>query len=440
MAIPPESAPVATLPPGQFGSPSSRPPGPPVVPTRRGRSPGFLAGIVVVVAVVVGVLALALAGVIPLFHVGGSTNSGSPQSYAGSEVAANSLAGQTPGGPWTLYLAEGVDLTRAYSNTTPGAGCTLSGGTGSVSLPSYTGNYSSGTFAEWVYGYSNLAGTAELVIQVGNGHATEAGVVSGSGCPSFKTFLHPLPGNVEDSTQIAAKLLGVPGVGSFLHNYSSANASFELFNTGLGGSGALWSVSYTACGLAGFASAGAGPAHGGSELVTVNATTGTSVYSSYSPPSALCSGGGSTTPIGSAFAAGAPLLAQCPSGDTYARNGCQAGDFGYTLTVEQSTVTLGDVLFQVRTFSGAIDAVSGDGGFSIVNLTGGVVAQSTASPNLFMAQPWNAYVSAGPTTPLTALDSILIDVGTTNPASTGLQFFATGLGPYSGTTTPLSLP
>src|SRR5580658_5028567 len=70
--------------------------------------------------------------------------------------------------------------------------------------------------------------------------------------------------------------------------------------------------------------------------------------------------GPGTTPIGSAFATGHPTGGTCAAGSAQTlgaapiTGGCKAGDFTYTLTVETSTVSMGSVLFEVRTGSGTV--------------------------------------------------------------------------------------
>ena len=316
-------------------------------------------------------------------------------------------------------------------------------GTGSVSVASYTGNYSNGEPSAWLFEYSNASGRALLAIQVVGGVATEIGVAVGSGCSLPLSTFHPLPSGVVDSAQVATTLLGDPDVEEFLHNYTTANASFALVNPSTGTSrppSAFWTVQYTACGLLDLSSPVSSHATGGSVLVAVNATLGTIISTAYQPPTASCAGGTMLIPIGTAFASGNPVLGQCPSGDTYSLDGCQAGDYTYTLTIEASSVTLSSVLFEVTTATGGGDTLASDGGFSILNITNGVVAQSSPSLTLHMVDPWNTYnAPAGPATSLTPLDTIEVDVGTSNPTGTGLSFVVLGTGAYTGTTTT-SLP
>jgi len=150
-------------------------------------------------------------------------------------------------------------------------------------------------------------------------------------------------------------------------------------------------------------------------------------------------------PIGSAFAVGNPVLGQCSAGDSFAVNGCNAGDYTYTLTIEISSVEFGNVLFTVRTASGSnYTVLPGSGGFSIVAITGEVAAQTNSTQmgnTLWMSTNWLTYGPGYvPSYPLTSIDTILIDMGKANPTGLGLTFVVFGSGNYSGSTPPLALP
>jgi len=154
---------------------------------------------------------------------------------------------------------------------------------------------------------------------------------------------------------------------------------------------------------------------------------------------------GSSVPIGTAFAFGNPVASTCHSGYTYATNGCSAGDYTYQLTIESSSVHFNDVLFEIRTSAGAIYTLpAGTGGFSIINITGQLAAQSSAIATgapMNMTTTWTAY---GPgisgSSSLTNIFSILLDMGTNSPSGEGLALVAFGTNGYLGTTSPLPLP
>jgi hypothetical protein len=420
----------------------------PPSPSSTGRPTGTSRGLLVVVVAVV-VVAAAFLGAVASGWLSSSTSSSgtsAPTSYASAESIASGTAAQVYPGPWSLYAVIGADDRQAYTNSSFGgsSGCRVTGGTDVLSIPATTGNYSSGDLSAWIFAYVSTTNDAQLAIEVTGTHATELGVASGASCGSPLSALLPVPTGVLDSTQVAKILLGDSEVEAFLHNYTSANATYTLLNPRGGNVGASWGVEYTVCGLnvLGVPQSPSGT-RGGIVQATVNATTGviSSVAYQASFPCAGSGSGPTEIPLGTAFAAGNPVRSVCPTGDTYALEGCTAGDYTYTLTVETSTLNLSSVLFEVTTSNGGVYSISTEGGFSIVNISGLVVAQSSPSTELAMLAPWSTYnppASSG--TPLTSLDTIEIDMGTANPAGDDLYFIAAGTGNYSGTTAPLALP
>lgn len=172
--------------------------------------------------------------------------------------------------------------------------------------------------------------------------------------------------------------------------------------------------------------------------------------------SGLTGGGVGSKPIGSAFTVGSnpsPGAALCASGGTFATTGCVGTThWTYTLTIESSTVNFGNVLFEVKTAAGAVLSVVGSGGFSVINLTGKVAAQSIA-PGLAMAMSGSGFATYSATagtcgitgvlcsagTTLTNLFTIVIDMGTGNPTGLGYTFTVLGNSGYTGTTGTLTL-
>jgi len=165
--------------------------------------------------------------------------------------------------------------------------------------------------------------------------------------------------------------------------------------------------------------------------------------------SGLTTGGVGSKPIGSAFSAGSPTPSICLATYTYATNGCKAADYIYTLTVETTGAAFGNVLFEVKTSSGAIDVAASVGGFSIMSIAAVVVAQmTTASTTLAMTSVFGTYSAVATacngapcsgSSPFSSIYTIVIDMGTGNPGGTGLTFVAIGTAGYSGTTS-LALP
>ncbi len=134
------------------------------------------------------------------------------------------------------------------------------------------------------------------------------------------------------------------------------------------------------------------------------------------------------------FIAGNPVLGTCPSGGTFASAGCSAGEFVYTLTVESSFATFGQVLFHIEASNGTVYvAIGGESGFSILSSTGAVVAQYPAANGLMsMKSGWSYAVGITATTPLTSLYAVLVDMGAPNPHGQGYTFVDVSTGNYTG--------
>lgn len=164
--------------------------------------------------------------------------------------------------------------------------------------------------------------------------------------------------------------------------------------------------------------------------------------------------GPGATPIGTAFSVGNPVQSVCTTGYTFTTNGCLAGNYIYTVTIETSTVTFGSVWFEVKTSTGSIlPTGTKAGGFSVMTVGGAVAAQSAniaAATALAMTATFPTYntgttvcnsATCTSSSPLTNIYTIIIDLGTTSPTSgLGYTFVAIGVGSYSGTTSPLTLP
>jgi flagellin-like protein len=164
--------------------------------------------------------------------------------------------------------------------------------------------------------------------------------------------------------------------------------------------------------------------------------------------------GPGNTPIGSAFAAGDPRSSNgvgsagsstCALSTTTLAPAVKSGDWSYTLDVETSTASLGSLLLQVRTATGAFDTALI--GFYTVNLAGLVVAcaGSSAMPaSGSMSQSLQfVYPTAGgarSSTLPTAGYQIVLEMGSIDPTGQGYRFGVAGQGAYSGTTAAVTLP
>jgi hypothetical protein len=226
--------------------------------------------IVVIVVAVVLVSGLILTGAIPPKGGRSSSSGPAPVSYSSAEASAASISASRSGGPWSLVVVFGFDFTSSYSNSTPPSGCTMEGGTGTVSVAAYTGNYSNGQLSNWLFLYLNSVRTTALYVEVGGSTASVIGTVQiSSSCDAGLNPDEALPSSVEDSTQVASTLLESDQVEAFLHNNSSANALYGLFNNAPGGS--VWAVTYSSCLISGFGGSGAGT--GASLHAELNAST-----------------------------------------------------------------------------------------------------------------------------------------------------------------------
>jgi len=400
---------------------------------------------VTIVAVVV-VLALILTGVLPILTSTPGGPAPGPESYSTAAGPANALAGSVAGGPWTLSVAEGWDLTTPYT-TSLGSGCTVTGGSDSYSMPAFTGNYSNGELSTWGFVYLNAATTSELAIAVQNGVATEVGVATAGGnCRFSPLTLGALGGGVMDSSRVAALVDATPAVTTYLHNHTVSNASFGVAVVA-GGTGPVWVVDYTMCNPINFTAAE--PPTGARVVAELNATTGASISVVSQPSTSSCNGsgpGGSKTPIGSALAIGGPVGGICSSVQVSAGVCATAGDQTFTFTIEQSSITLSDVLFEVLTPSGAVRANSLAGAFALEGITGVDVAYYgvTTGAGLEMTTTWSSYGSGqSASTPITSLMTFVVDLGISSTNWTSGQndyVVALGTGTYDGTTPPQTLP
>lgn len=150
------------------------------------------------------------------------------------------------------------------------------------------------------------------------------------------------------------------------------------------------------------------------------------------PPLAIGSPAGPTV----CTAAGAPTA------------GClSAGDYVYQVAIETSNVEFSQVYLRILTSAGANYSATSDGGFSILNGTRQIVAAynqsglgalSMANPSQWVYFTPGTGVSSG--SPFSTLDSIVVDMGTVNPAGRGYGLVAYVTGSEPGATAQLTLP
>ncbi|MGI0054166.1 MAG: hypothetical protein ACREBZ_00350 [Thermoplasmata archaeon] len=154
--------------------------------------------------------------------------------------------------------------------------------------------------------------------------------------------------------------------------------------------------------------------------------------------------GPGATPIGAAFAPAFPSPGSC-STTMLSEGACvTAGDYTYNLSIVASSVTFASVELEVNTATGANFENSGLAEIAIVTDFGEVAAHSViaAGHGLVMGATWGDYGTGfGGSSTLSSQFVIVIDMGqSSSTAGQGLSFVAIGIGAYSGTTAPLTLP
>jgi flagellin-like protein len=160
--------------------------------------------------------------------------------------------------------------------------------------------------------------------------------------------------------------------------------------------------------------------------------------------SGLTHGPGST-PIGSAFAVGNPTETTCTAAQVTAHQCATSGDELVTFTIEQSTITMGSVLFEVKAPAGTAYANAGAGQIAIMPLTGTTPVGYFAVPAGGLAQT-SSFTFTGTfssSTPISTTYSLTIDMGTLATAWTpgaGNYVIGLGVGSYSGTTSAVTIP
>jgi len=158
--------------------------------------------------------------------------------------------------------------------------------------------------------------------------------------------------------------------------------------------------------------------------------------------------------IGTAFTAGGAVLSDsvgtgatttCAADSTTLDSAIKTSDWVYSLDVDASSVQMGNVLFQVRDGSGAIDPnqvaffLVAPGGL-VAACAGSSVAPAAGSMSSTLQFTYPADVAATSSSALNSTYSIAIEMNGVNPQGLGYTFEAVGQGGYSGSTYPVSLP
>lgn len=236
---------------------------------------------------------------------GGSGGSGSgPLSYSTAKPLGDQAASAFDGGGWTLIAAAGFDSATAETfplnlSSLASTNCTFQAGalgTGSFTIPQFTGNQTAGVAPLWGLAYRNAFGTIAIVIVV-NGKASIAGAFSGGECASLSGLFTPVPSDVIDSPQAGAAVASLAA--PFLAEYPNASAAYGLLGgfSSLGlGKGAQWEVAFSTCPIN-----STGRGNGAEFNATVNATSGRVVYSQTIPALSCASGASGSYLLGSSM-------------------------------------------------------------------------------------------------------------------------------------------
>jgi flagellin-like protein len=156
--------------------------------------------------------------------------------------------------------------------------------------------------------------------------------------------------------------------------------------------------------------------------------------------------GPGNTPIGSAFAFGAPISGTCSAAQVTAKICATANDQIFTFTIEQSTINLGSVQFEVKSPSGTAFANTLAASFAIQTITGTEVAYYAvaAGAGLAMTSTWSNFAAGNSgSTPIATTMSFVVDTGivaTSWTTGAGNSVIGLGIGSYSGTTSAQTLP
>ena len=390
---------------------------------------------VLVVLVALGmILALVAAGVFNSIGPSAAT-----PTYSRAVGPANQSAAQVPGGPWDLVAAVAFDTpigTTVPVGASVGTNCTLvpSGPTPtptSLFIPAFRGSFGSGESPWWGMIYDQRSTHQILLVQVLNGSAQALAVGSGPCSTSFQNFT-TVPSTAVDSS-VAASAAWSQGGSAFAAAHSSLSLSLEMGLIG-GGTfgglpvGAVWVIQVTPCGA--FGSKGPNGTQPDFEAL-VDAETGSVTFSTATSTVCGASGGPVSTPLGTVFSPGPPVLLS-PSNATA---GCRIGDYCYRIPIEAiaGLLTPANLSFSVNNPTGAL--VSGVQGFAILTLAGQVLVSSVGNP----ASPLWTSGTGNSMSALLAGMTIVADVGSLSPVGMNYVLETAGVGSFSGTVTE-SLP
>ena len=242
---------------------------------------------IIAIAVVLAILVAGfVTGVVP-----GLRSSPSPDreiqqlTYNQAAPLANAVASVAPDGPWTPFIAEGVNSLGALGWEIPIDCISLVTGTAEYlsnarpSAPSDEGSFAAGAFSWWTFLYDNGTTNAEgdgFVLDVGVVNATAIAIATfASNCYPDPTVFHTLPATAEvDSSAAQATVMANS---SFFTAYPQLNVTaifFYDFPGTVSSPGWTWTFDFTSCPLFNTASPNTTFYPGAYDFSLVNATSG----------------------------------------------------------------------------------------------------------------------------------------------------------------------
>lgn len=221
-------------------------------PRRRGGRRTAVIAVVVAAVVVVGALGgLYVLGIGPFAHPSSSGGQilTEGQTYSQAWAAANSSATAYAAGPWSPFLASGIDvpssIPESTSITSVGAsgGCTATpvGSAGVIEFDGFSGNYLSGQAANWIFFASSSSGSL-VAITVVDGQANVVDSFPAQAC-AILGLLGTLPVSTSDSPAVLTAF-GSAGGSDYLSGHPGGSLVFTAASLlGTGG----WGVDYSTC-------------------------------------------------------------------------------------------------------------------------------------------------------------------------------------------------
>jgi hypothetical protein len=372
----------------------------------------------------------------------GSPGGGGGTTAVSSSTALGSAQQSLPsGGPWNLIEADGYNFWNATSipydinGTLTIPNCTLalpSAPPRSIEFPAYRGNLSDGNASVWLmlFGNPETGSVAESLV-VGGAATWLVTISGGPNCLFHQLAVNATQAAPTVDSPAAAHAIYESGAAGYLAQYPSGISLTMLYYASAGASS--WLFEYTPCG-GGPGQETTGPEFGTGFSAVVDGSTG--VVTVASEVGVDCEGNVTTVPIGTVLSLG-PVSESQGAGTTgtIASQGCASGDYCYVVAIAgvSGAVTPQDLQLSVDDSSGATSAAPQ--GYAILGPGGAVLVYSTGPQETLWSDG-----TGSPTSSLTALDTVMVDMGTSDPVGLGYFLLVHGAGPYGDSTESISLP